>query len=149
MPKASVQGWLWLSGRIALLLGFGALPASGSEAAAPPVQPRDIAIRVEAGAIYLSEGGGAFRQLSITDAAQLRRLEQLIQDRGGSISQGRTRLAGSGGAGFHWAPAGSADRDTVPRSNKSKSTVRQRAPDAPPADAAGGKPGKTAPAAKG
>jgi hypothetical protein len=120
--SGSVRDWLRLPSRVALLLGLGALSAAGARADASEVQPGlktapsagDLLIRVEGGRVYLSESGKEFRDLELGDTASARLLMQLIDDHGAAagaagIGLNTTRLAGDGGAGFHWTPADRAD----------------------------------------
>jgi hypothetical protein len=115
---SSARGWWRLPSRIALLLGLGALSVAGARAATTPAQPGETLVRAAGGSIYLSEGGGAFEELSLADTAQARLLRQLLEGQGTAASESGLRLhptilAGAGGAGFHGlptAPAGASSR---------------------------------------
>lgn len=122
MPQ-SVRRWLRLPSRIALILGVGALSATGARAdhpadrRDPAVAPEpcgDLVIRSERGKIYLSEAGREFREVALGNTPEARRLKQLLESTGSAAAPGGLRLspmllAGGGGAGFHWAPFGKAD----------------------------------------
>jgi hypothetical protein len=107
----SVRQWLRLPGRVALILGLGALSTAGAQAGTPESRDRadraDVLIRSEGGKIYLSEGGGEFQELQLRDTAEARHLKQLVDDRSRALGSAPLRLnptilAGGGGAGFHW-----------------------------------------------
>ena len=113
----SNAAWLRLPSRIALLLGLGALSAaSGPAEGATPQRDTasgaglaDLFVRTEGGRIYLSENGKGFRELRLGPEEQENVLSRLLE-RGGATDPAGIRLhptllAGSGGAGFHWAPA--------------------------------------------
>ena len=125
----SIRKWLDLPSRIGLMVGLGALSAAGAQANATAAQDsrnvaQDLRIRLEGGQVYISERGSDFRKLSLADSAEAWLFLQLLK--GGSASEfeanaRKTMLAGSGGGGFHWAPANKADG----RGNRDKSSVNQ------------------------
>jgi hypothetical protein len=124
----SLRKWLSLPSRIALLLGLGALSATGAEAAVAEADLGDGLMRVpqqsaksfgelriwsEAGRIYLSEGGKDAQELNLGDTPEARHLRQMLDRDGAAVDaprvlQDRIILVGGGGDGFHWAPAGKA-----------------------------------------
>src|SRR5207302_5224366 len=81
-----IRGWLRLPSRLALLLGLGALSAAGARADAAEPDPGstrgtgfgDTLIRSEGGRVFLSEGGGEFRQLQLADNYGTRQLLGLL-----------------------------------------------------------------------
>ena len=86
MPR-SVGRWLRLPSRIALILGMGAFSTAGARADAPEIGPGatvspagrgDLSIRSAGGKIYLSEGGGEFREVPLGDTPEARHLRQLL-----------------------------------------------------------------------
>jgi hypothetical protein len=129
----SLNRWLRLPSRIALLLGLGALSAAGARADTGRGQPGagiapvaqglqaglgEVLIRTEGGRIYVSEGGREFRELQLTDTAHARMLKELLQNNSAEATAA-TRLtpmllAGDGGSGFHWAPADQNGRSAKP-----------------------------------
>ena len=112
---------------LALLVGLGALSAAGANAATPTAgaqgQPGGLAIRYDGDRIAVSENGGDFRLLTLADTPEARRLTALLQgldQRSAELRLPPTILAGDGGSGFHWTPAGK----TAPA--KSNATVKTR-----------------------
>jgi hypothetical protein len=76
--------------------------------------PADGAVlRLDGDRLYLSEAGGAFRELNLGDTQEARALRALLDQQGGAagIRLNPTILAGSGGCGYHWTPA---DSDAPP-----------------------------------
>lgn len=129
--RLSSRSWNWLRlpGRIAMLLGLGALSVAGARADAPAAEPGlgmapnpgAVLVRAEGGRIYLSEHGGAFEELRLGDTAEARLLRQLLESQGAAADANGIRLhptilAGAGGDGFHGAPApeGAAPRHDPP-----------------------------------
>jgi hypothetical protein len=122
VPTLSLSKWLSLPSRIALLLGLGALSATGASASAPetaadppnsstsekdPPNFADLVIRSEGGRIYLAEGGGPFKALGLGDTAEAQLLKEIVERQGATPTAIRVKatiLAGAGGDGFHWAP---------------------------------------------
>lgn len=91
-----------LSGRVALLLGLGAISAAGARAAPEP-GASGLQLYSEGGRIWLAEAGGGFRELRLGDTAEARHLRQLLEERGPApLRLDPTVLAGGGGMGFHW-----------------------------------------------
>jgi hypothetical protein len=140
MPR-SVGQWLRLPSRIALILGMGALSTTGAQADAPEIGPGatvspagrgDLLIRSVGGKVFLSEGGGEFRQVPFGDTPEARRLVQLLDRTDAAAGPAGLRLsptllAGGGGSGFHWNPF-----------EKTQTPDKNAAPDqANPADKAG------------
>jgi hypothetical protein len=121
----SMQAWLRLPSRIALLLGFSALSAAAAQASAPEIgrgaQPDrvpqqsaksfgDLAIWSEAGRIYVSESGKPAQELRLGDTPEARQLRHMLE-RDGAVTGSprvlldRLILVGGGGDGFHWVPS--------------------------------------------
>ena len=107
-----MRKWLRLPSRIGLLVGLGALSAAGARADIPAVTQAsyspglgELLIRVEAGRIYISEGGRDFRELLLGDTADAHLLRELLAGTDGTaIPLHPLILAGAGGDGF--APGG-------------------------------------------
>jgi hypothetical protein len=113
---------LRLPSRVALLLGVGALSATGSQAgpseldrsARMPQQSAkifgELRIWSEAGRIFVSESGGPAQELLFGDSAEARQLKEMLRRDGASadsprVVRDRIILVGGGGAGTHsWAP---------------------------------------------
>jgi hypothetical protein len=159
-----LRKWVHLPSRIALLLGVGALSATGAEAAVAEAHLSNGLTRVpqqsaksfgelriwsENGRIYFSEAGKDPQELCLVDTAEARRLKQLLEREGAvaaspSVLHNRIILVGGGGDGFHWAPAGKAgnsEKLKVPA--KTVSSSKEAAPRAvnPPGSTAA--PSKT------
>jgi hypothetical protein len=149
-PPLSLSKWLRLPSRIALLLGLGALSAAGAAAGAAepaadptnsPASEKDglnlakLMIRSEGGRIYLSEGNGAFKALRLADTPEAQLLKEIVEREGASPAPIRlksTILAGSGGDGFHWAPATRPNvQDKSGTSGKSVPAQKAVAPNPP------------------
>jgi hypothetical protein len=122
----SLRRWLRLPGRVALILGLGALSTAGARADPPDRAHRmafgDILIRSEGGKIYLTEGGQE-AELRLTATPQRDHLLRLLEEHGPSgvklDHDPRLIMSSGGGAGFYWwggkksttdkaAPTGSA-----------------------------------------
>ena len=101
--RASLRKWARLAGLSAVLpiAAQAATPADGA------------VIRLDGDRLYLSEAGGAFRELSLGDTPEARALRALLEQQGGAsgVRLSPTILAGSGGCGYHWTPA---DSDAPP-----------------------------------
>jgi len=98
----------------ALVTGLGALSPIAAQAA----QPADGAmLRLDGGRIYLSEAGGAFQELALGDTTEAQALRQMLAAHPDGVRLGPTILAGSGGCGYHWTPADSADGAAPPPAN--------------------------------
>ena len=122
----SIGRWGRLGGQAALVLGLGALAAAGGRADAGPDQrdagvapsvqgkpegPREMRIRIDGARIFLSEGGGDFRELALGDEVHAQRLKALLAQNAGATGPKGIRLdqmllAGAGGEGFHWSRGG-------------------------------------------
>lgn len=106
-----MRRWRRLPGRAALLVGLGALSATGARADTPAPPPGtgagDLQLHSEGGRIWLAEGSGELHELALGDTAEARRLKELIEAResAGNLAPLRLRptiLAGGGGMGFSW-----------------------------------------------
>jgi hypothetical protein len=115
---------LGLPGWIGLLLGLGALSTAAAKAdigrphpgPGPDRVPQqsartfgDVLIWTESGRIYVSESGGASRELVVGETREARRLRELLEQAGATVEaprvlRDRIILVGGGGEGFHWAP---------------------------------------------
>jgi hypothetical protein len=114
-----------LPGRIALLLGVGALSVAGAKAdtageasagdnaARVPQQSAktfgDLLIWSEADRIYASEAGQPAEELRFGDSTEAIALRQLLERSGATaarphVLRDRIILVGGGGAGFSWQP---------------------------------------------
>jgi hypothetical protein len=126
--------WFSLPSRLALLLGIGAISATGAKAAAPldqadqPTRVPQQSVKVfgelrvwsDGGRVYLSEAGGEARELQLGDTTEARHLRALLERDGAveeapQVLQHRIVLVGGGGDGFHWAPGGRPDASTAPK----------------------------------
>ncbi len=122
----SLRRWLRLPGRVALVLGLGALPTTVVRADTPDEGGQtsfgDVLIRSEGGRIYLTEGGRE-AELPLTATPQRDHLLRLLEQHGpGEVKLDRDPrliMSSGGGSGFYWwgtrkpatdkaAPAGSA-----------------------------------------
>jgi hypothetical protein len=90
------------------------LPVVAQAHAATPAD--SAVIRLDGNRLYLSEAGGAFRELSLGDTPEARALRVMLerQDGAAGVRLSPTMLAGSGGCGYHWIPA---DSDPPPPPN--------------------------------
>ncbi len=137
--------WARLPGRLALLLGLGALSAGAARAdtGAPPPDPGasrnhaaalgDAVIRAQGDRIYLSQRGEEFYRLPLADTPETRRLLALLHASDPASDGLRLRptlFAGDGGAGFHWTPSHEPKRPTTHRISVPKKDSPQ--PLAPP-----------------
>jgi hypothetical protein len=103
----SVPKWLRLPGRVALILGLGALSTAGAGADTPDQAHRtafdDTLIRSEGGKIYLSEGGRE-TELRLGATPERDHLLRLLQDYGPAgvklNPDPRLIMSGGGGSGF-------------------------------------------------
>jgi hypothetical protein len=113
-----MRNWLRFPGRLALLLGMGALSAAGAQAETSGSEMASsqasglgtMLIRIDAGRIYLAENGSDFRELVLPDNAETAALRQLLESRGAAREATGIRiepiiLAGDGGSGFSWSAA--------------------------------------------
>jgi hypothetical protein len=124
MPR-TFPNWLRLPSRIALLIGVGALSAAGARAdtnqplsrsGTEPLStkeraPTQLRIWSDGERLYISEDGDRGQELRLGDTVEARHLRGLLdQYRAAATAEGmrfdRMILAGGGGDGFHWAPAG-------------------------------------------
>ena len=132
----ALQRCLYIPRRIALLLGLGAFSAAGAHADAIPTQGQagsseDLQIRVQGGELFLSEKGGKFRRVELRDSGESRALMRLLGAKGASSAGASTQpiiLAGSGGAGFHWAPAERPAQRTAPKESTAAPGQKNVAP---------------------
>jgi hypothetical protein len=125
MPMPSWMHIAGLPGRIAVLLGLGALsvagakadavdePKGGGDAARIPQQSAksfgDLLIWSEAERIYVSEAGRPTEELRFGDSAEAVALRQLLERSGATaarpyVLRDRIILVGGGGNGFSWQP---------------------------------------------
>jgi hypothetical protein len=101
----SVRKWLRLPGRVALILGLGALSTAGAQADTQASQPAsgDASVRSDGGKIYLSEGGRE-TELRLGATPQRDRLLRLLEEHGSAgvklDSDPRLIMSGGGGTGF-------------------------------------------------
>jgi hypothetical protein len=105
----SLRRWLRLPGRVALILGLGALSTAGARADTLDQAHRtsfdDILIRSEGGKIYLTEGGRE-SELQLTATPQRDHLLRLLEEHGpGGVKLDRDPrliMSSGGGSGFYW-----------------------------------------------
>ena len=129
--------WLRLPGRIALLLGLGALSAAGANPNAAEAHtgkendsvPRqnaaafgDLRVWTEGGRIYMAEPGRPGEDLCLGDTLETRHLRQLLEQQGATAASryvpfGRMILVGGGGCGFDWPPPNKGRPVSTPASN--------------------------------
>jgi len=135
-----------LPSRIALLVGFGALSATGAQAGVEDVDlgggasrvPQqsvkkfgELTVWLEDGRVFVSESGKPARELLLGDTAEARRLREMLQHDGAAADspralQDRIILVGGGGDGFHWAPA---DGDKSSRTPANPAGAGPKSPD--------------------
>jgi hypothetical protein len=104
-----VSRWLRLPGRIALILGLGALSTAGARADTADQGDGaafdDVLVRAEGGKIYLSEGGRE-TEVPLSATPQRDHLVRLLEERGPAgvklDSDPRLIMSSGGGAGFYW-----------------------------------------------
>jgi hypothetical protein len=115
----SLGRWLRLPGRVALVLGMGALSTAGGRADTPEqIASGDVLVRSEGGRIFLSEGGRE-TELRLSATPQREHLLELLEKHGASgvklDPDPRLIMSGSGGAGFSlWDLKKSATEKPVP-----------------------------------
>jgi hypothetical protein len=118
----SVYKWLRPPSRIAFLLGLGMLSTAGTKVGTAEAHPGTDAIQVpqqsdavfgelriwnDGGRLYIADGGRAAQELRLGDTPEARRLRDLLERNGvPSVALNRMLLAGGGGNGISWAPAG-------------------------------------------
>lgn len=161
MSQAFLRALPHLTGRLALLLGIGALPAAQASQVpqAVPDAPKEpgsartdagLAIRLEGGRVQVADGGG-FVEVALSDTAEARLLRVLLAREPAAASPDGIRLdrrllAGGGGGGAHWsvvppkppaAEPASAGTQGAPQNGGAESTGVPPAPapaaSAPPA----------------
>jgi len=106
----SLRHWLRLPGRLALILGVGALSTAGARADASDLADRpafgDLQIRSEAGKIYFSEGGREFQELRLSPTPQRNHLLRLLEEHGPArVKLDRDPhllMSSGGGSSFFW-----------------------------------------------
>jgi hypothetical protein len=102
--RRSVTKWLRLPGRVALILGLGALSTAGARADTQAGQksPGDASVRSDGGKIYLSEGGHE-TELRLGASPQRDRLLRLLGEHGPAgiqLDPDPRLIMSGGGAGF-------------------------------------------------
>jgi hypothetical protein len=137
----SFAKWLRLPSRIAVLLGMGALSATGAQPAmaepelgkGPMRVPQqsaksfgEVLIWSEGGRIYFSESGNEAQELRIGDTPQARHLRELLVREGAvaespRVLQHRLILVGGGGSAVHW---GGAQSSSTPDSASGAPAIR-------------------------
>ena len=130
MRISSVRRWFGSPGRLALLLGLGAISSAAADAAAITVPPHPNAARTpqrgvadfgemriwsEGGRLYLSEAGSAATELQLGDTVEARELRKLLENGNASaadpqILRHRLILVGGGGES---GPRTSSDRSAI------------------------------------
>jgi hypothetical protein len=103
----SLSRRLRLPGRIALILGLGALSTAGAGADTPEqgklTTPGDVVVRSEGGRVFLSEGGQE-TELGLSATPERARLLRLLEDHGPAgvklDRDPRLIMSGGGGSGF-------------------------------------------------
>ena len=102
----SLPRWLRLPGRVALVLGLGALSTAGAQAGVPDserIGPGDASIRSVDGKIFLSEGGRE-TELRLGATPERDRLFRLLEEHGPAGMRldrdPRLIMSGGGGSGF-------------------------------------------------
>ena len=145
----SFAKWLRLPSRIAVLLGMGALSATG----APPAMAEpelgkgplrvpqqsaksfgEVLIWSEGGRIYFSESGNEAQELRLGDTPQAGRLRELLVREGAvaelpRVLQHRLILVGGGGSAVHWGGAQSSNTpDNASRAPKVRDSNRAASP---------------------
>jgi len=106
----SLRHWLRLPGRLALILGVGALSTAGARADASDLADRpafgDLQIRSAAGKIYFSEGGREFQELRLSPTPQRNHLLRLLEEHGPArVKLDRDPhllMSSGGGSSFFW-----------------------------------------------
>jgi hypothetical protein len=106
---STLKWWLRLPGRVALILGLGALPTAGARADAPDQSDGaafgDALVRTEGGKIYLSEGGRE-AELRLSATPQRDHLLRLLEEHGAAgvklDPDPRLIMSSGGGSGFYW-----------------------------------------------
>jgi hypothetical protein len=129
----SFAKWLRLPSRIAVLLGMGALSATGAQPAmaepelgkGPMRVPQrsaksfgEVLIWSEDGRIYFSESGNKAQELRLGDTPQARHLRELLVREGAvaespRVLQHRLILVGGGGSAIHWGGAQPSDTPDI------------------------------------
>jgi hypothetical protein len=136
----SLSRWLRLPGRVALILGMGALSTGAARAAAPEQTPfGDVLVRSEGGRIFLREGGRE-TELGLSATPERARLLHLLEPHGAAgvklDRDPRLIMSGGGGSGFslkdiqrsifgepspapqNSQPTGAPKREPAPRGHK-------------------------------
>jgi hypothetical protein len=164
MRISSVRRWFGWPGRLALLLGVGAISSAGADAAAMTVPPDpnearipqrgvadfgDMRIWSDAGRLYLSEAGHGVMELQLGDTPEARELRRLLESGNASaadpqVLRHRIILVGGGGES---GPRTSSDQSTAPPAPASAGRDRgvKEAPVPPKRPNITGEPGRTTP----
>jgi len=106
----SLRHWLRLPGRLALILGMGALSTAGARGDAPDLADRpafgDLQIRSAGGKIYFSEGGRGFQELRLSATPQRDHLLRLLEEHGPARVKfdrdPHLLMSSGGGSSFFW-----------------------------------------------
>jgi hypothetical protein len=127
----SLRRWLRLPGRVALILGLGALSTAGARAGTPDqgcdTARGDLLIRSVGGKIYLSERGREFQLLRLSDTPAARHLRQLVEPRDTVDLQAKsTILAGGGGSGFFWGDPARKTADPGKTGTSGQADIRKK-----------------------
>ncbi|MGE5268140.1 MAG: hypothetical protein ACM3JG_00565 [Thiohalocapsa sp.] len=147
MPRPNcLRRWVALPGRLALLLGIGALAVPGGQAGAVSTSGDAAPLRVpqqsvadfgvlhvwtdDGGRIYLSEAGGKSQELRLGDTEEARVLRELLARDGATAARPqalphRIILVGGGGDGVPPPAHSSASRR--PGSNGGDATAKEPA----------------------
>jgi hypothetical protein len=141
--RASMRNRLRLPGRVALLLGLGALSVAGAKANTPgttqpgndgAVSPQQSAKAVaelliwrDDGRIYVSEAGKPAEELQLGETAEAALLGQLLDSQDATAANpykmhDRIILVGGGGCGFAW----DANRQSSSGNNRSTANTNPK-----------------------
>lgn len=131
----SLPRWLRLPGRVALVLGLGALSAPVAQANTPESRerpgPGEVSIRSAEGKIFLSEGGRE-SELHLGATPERDRLFQLLEEQGPAgvrlDNDPRLIMSGGGGTGFSLWDTGksTAEKPAPPDSVRGNALPKSR-----------------------